>query len=162
MVFITTVYYILQQRARTRLWWLFYVVVLFMVSTIYTICAIYADDLVWIDQRNIPGGPLTWFFEKENTTPDIVGQSMAIICGAMTTALLVRPLVNQVLCLVPDKVEGNVALPVFCGVELQMVNHCPPCVAIFGIHKYVHEARHYSQLMSLPYSYRRSFQCTDG
>lgn len=86
-----SLYYIATQKTGPRLRWISYLTAIFVSSTVYSICLMFADELIWISQRNYPGGPLAFIEQREtHTIQAIVGQCSSIVCLALTDALLVR------------------------------------------------------------------------
>ncbi|KZT70997.1 hypothetical protein DAEQUDRAFT_645787, partial [Daedalea quercina L-15889] len=88
LVFFTTIYYILKQRNGKKPRWLEYVTAIFVSSLVYVVCSIYQEEIVYINQRDYPGGPFAWITQREGGTANIIGQSGGIICLALTDALL--------------------------------------------------------------------------
>ena len=124
VVFTTSLYYIIRQKTGSQLRWIIYLTAIFVSSTIYSICVIYADELIWIGQRNFPGGPLAFIEQREtHTTQAIIGQSSSIVCLALTDALLVRLGIFLIVTSPCRNANPPVVNPLFRGVGSQMVDH---------------------------------------
>ncbi|TFK51122.1 hypothetical protein OE88DRAFT_1595175, partial [Heliocybe sulcata] len=47
-----------RRKVQLRSFWLFYITLLFVFATIYVACGIKLSEMLWIDDRNFPGGPV--------------------------------------------------------------------------------------------------------
>ncbi|PBK62186.1 hypothetical protein ARMSODRAFT_920603 [Armillaria solidipes] len=73
------VYYVLHSEKKKYVWQsITYVVLLVLLSTIYTACNIHSNEMAWIDERGYPGGPLYYQREQNNTATIVVANVAAI------------------------------------------------------------------------------------
>ncbi|KAI0362156.1 hypothetical protein OH77DRAFT_25099 [Trametes cingulata] len=65
-----------------------FVAALFAMGTINIVCNINFNELAWIDDRNYPGGPLSFMQEQQALPVDTVGNSAAIVASFLADGFL--------------------------------------------------------------------------
>ncbi|KAK0438634.1 hypothetical protein EV421DRAFT_1738388 [Armillaria borealis] len=84
------VYYVLHSEKKKYVWQsITYVVLLVLLSTIYTACNIHSNEMAWIDERGYPGGPLEYQLEQSNTATIVVANVAAITITFLADSCMV-------------------------------------------------------------------------
>lgn len=79
------------QTPSARLHWgfLIFISALFVLGTINIACNTKFSQMMWIDDRNIPGGPNAWLEEDYTTPVNIVGNAAYIFSNFLADAMIV-------------------------------------------------------------------------
>lgn len=116
---------------RFQSWFLVgFIFLLFLMGTINMACNTKMNQLMFIDNRDFPGGPNAWFFTNYNSGINTAGNAAYIIANFLADGLLVR----QFRCLAACAPTCSLtvyatALENVCGVELDLDHRVPiPCL----------------------------------
>ena len=77
-------------RATANSWWLVaFIFIMFATGTLNFACNTRMTQLMFINKRAFPGGPMAWFFTNYAITVNTAGNSAYIIANFFADALLV-------------------------------------------------------------------------
>lgn len=94
-VFAAATYFIISAyQASKRLPWSFrtFIFALFTLGTIDIACNTKFGEMMWIDDRNIPGGPNAWLEAGYSTPVNVLGNASYIFSNFLADAMIVRSL----------------------------------------------------------------------
>ncbi|KAF8076135.1 hypothetical protein FPV67DRAFT_1664435 [Lyophyllum atratum] len=90
-IFFIAAYHVLrrpQSSAKSRIFWLAFLVVLLTTSTINIACSIKFNQSAWVDERNYPGGPIQFMFEQQSRPILTLGNTASILASFLADGLL--------------------------------------------------------------------------
>ena len=89
-VYLTCSFYLLKSRTRRFQTWLIFVFLLFALGTVNICFNMHFGQMVWIDNRNYPGGPYAYLVQQEGNTLLTAGDAESILVSLLADGLLVR------------------------------------------------------------------------
>jgi len=124
-MYFTSVYLLLTKRHIDFRWTCFYIAygaILLALMTVYVVVNQYFGQLLWINYRNVPGGPPAWFQANFNNVLYVIGNAVADASNILGDALMLHR------CYIIATRGWPIAIP--CFLYLCTVGSCIATTAI--------------------------------